>query len=103
MESILSPKFINAQHMHKSRPGTFWAPSVDDIQKIKIDDSVKVCNGRERFWITVNEIKKDNVDDPFKHEFIGAVDNDLIDTEEYDYGSIVKFHGYHIYDFQCRN
>jgi len=66
-------EFIDAQEMAKEYPDTFEAPTKEDLDKVKIQDEVKVCaNGAERFWVTVTDIKEDVIK--------GKVDNDLIST-----------------------
>lgn len=87
--------FVNAQEMHELHPGTFFAPSEEDLSQIKPGVSVKVSIGRERFWVTVTNVDGD--------EITGSVDNDLIFTEEHglNYGDIISFkkeNVYNIYD-----
>lgn len=62
--------FVDAQAMRLTHPGTFEAPSMEDLNEIKKSDFVKVCVNDERFWVAVINIKDDIV--------TGRVDNDLL-------------------------
>jgi len=73
--TIKSSVFVDAQEMHKKHPATFEVPSFEALSQIKMNDSVKVCADKERFWVTVI-----TVDD---HSIEGIVDNDLICTDEH--------------------
>lgn len=85
-------EFINAQQQKLDNPNTFDAPSQDELDAIKLDDSLKVCIGGERFWTTVTEVKGQQIK--------AIVDNHLINCEEHglDYGDEVEFNKHHIYD-----
>ena len=84
--------FIDAQEMEKLHPDTFEAPSKKELKNLKVDDSVKICNGRERFWVTITKIGKQN-----NQKLRGTVNNNLVDPVEYDFGDEVKFEKRHIY------
>ena len=32
---------------------TFWAPSAKQLKQVKNGSTVKICNGKERFWVKV--------------------------------------------------
>lgn len=57
--------------MHELNPETFWAPSLNKISEIKVGDTVKVSDSKERFWVFVTEIRKDHT------IFRGIIDNIL--------------------------
>jgi hypothetical protein len=77
--------FINAQEMHLRHPDTFDAPSYTELAAIRPGDSVKVCAGYERFWVTVTEATESAL--------TGTVDNDLIYTNDHglSYGDTISF------------
>ena len=81
--------YVNAQEMAKKHPDTFEAPTKEDLDAVKVGDSVKVCaNQKERFWVTVTEVNNDDV--------IGTVDNDLVSVE-LAYDETIKFKKENIY------
>jgi hypothetical protein len=83
-------EFVNAQEMMKKHPETFYAPSKEELDNIKIGDSVKVCvEDKERFWVTVTEIDGENI--------TGEVDNVLIDVD-LELGEIIKFKKENVYN-----
>lgn len=82
-------KFIDAQEMAKNHPDTFEAPTLEELNKIKQDDSVKLCHNAERFWVTVIEVHED--------EIIGEVDNQLFEDQPFNLHDIIAFKREHIY------
>ena len=88
---IKTPRLVNAQEMNKLHPLTFDYPE-KEICELKAGDSVKVCNSKERFWVTVKEIKGDDI--------IGIVDNDLISVsmDKLKLGDTIGFKKENIYD-----
>ena len=54
--------FIDAQEQHKQSPESFDAPSNEELDNLKKGDTVKVCNGKERFWTIILSITKDKID-----------------------------------------
>jgi|SaaInlStandDraft_5_1057022.scaffolds.fasta_scaffold133566_1 hypothetical protein len=60
---------------------TFWAPSAKQI--------VKICNGKERFWVKVEGRQK--------KMFIGHIRNNLL-FSTYTFGDMIAFEEKHIYD-----
>ncbi|VVC75967.1 hypothetical protein AQUSIP_12680 [Aquicella siphonis] len=95
LENSIIDDWINAQMQAILHSKTFNAPTLNDLESIKVNDSVKICNGRERFWVTVKLIEADNI--------IGKIDNHLTNTSKYNYGDYVKFKSYHIYNILGRN
>ena len=65
-------QFTDAQEMARQHD-FFQAPKVDDLKGVRIGSSVKVCAGRERFWVLVSKIEGDAI--------TGIVDNDLVCEE----------------------
>lgn len=84
-------EFINARKMAKENPNTFETPTKQETDALKIGDHVKVCNGKERFWVLITAVGKNS--------FTGSVDNILVSTDEYPLGCLVNFKWIHIYDF----
>jgi hypothetical protein len=84
-------KFTDAQEMAALYPDTFAAPEKDDLDKIKPGDSVKVCSGRERFWVSVISIDGDKIN--------GIIDNNLISIDEHglSHKDVVCFEKRHVY------
>jgi DNA-binding protein YbaB len=75
------PTFEDAQQMKKNFPQTFEAPSQEELDSLKINDSIKVAvlfdsKGNdvtaERFWVLITKIENDTI--------TGTVDNDLVKT-----------------------
>lgn len=64
--------FEDAQALAKANKETFEAPSKTELKNIKRDSHVKVCTGKERFWVLVTEVSGNVIN--------GIVDNDLIFT-----------------------
>lgn len=67
----------------------FDLPKEDDLMKIQIKDLVKISNGRERFFVSVTEIRNDCM--------IGIVNNHLKGQYDYVYGDSVCFEKRHIF------
>lgn len=63
-------KLVNAQAMARMYPGRFNAPTIDDLNRIRPGDNVKVCLNDERFWCKVIEVKGDTL--------YTRVNNDLV-------------------------
>lgn len=89
--------FTDAQKMRAQHPDTFEAPTADEVASLTAPSYVKVCVGRERFWVEVTSIEK--TDDPFMWLFMGVVNNDLQLTHEHGLScnDVVEFEGRHIY------
>ncbi len=82
----------DAQQMAKDHPDSFHAPSQNELDSIEIGYSVKICDGEERFWIIVKEIKEDNL------TIIGEINNNLIGDQSYILGDLVQFTKNNIYN-----
>lgn len=88
---------MDAQHMCQQHPGSFWAPSVEDIEALELHHLVKICDGMERFWTILVDIDK-AYDHPFEYQYAGYIDNDLVGGQTYNCGSLIAFRGKNIYD-----
>ena len=86
------PVFADAQEMHRLHPDTFHAPAPDELAAIAPGDSVKVCTGDERFWVTVTDVTDTGL--------AGTVDNDLLFTDRHglSYGDLIRFGRECVYD-----
>lgn len=86
-----TPTLVNAQEMAKSNPKTFDAPSLRELNAIKKGTSVKICAGKERFWVSVLSVKGGSIQ--------GKVDNNLISTNEHGlkFGDDILFGKENIY------
>ena len=71
---------------------TFYAPKRRDLEKVKKGSVVKICDGKERFWVRV-ENQKDNL-------FLGTIQNNLL-LSTYTYGDMIAFEKKNIYDISC--
>lgn len=84
-------EFVDAQEMHKLHPKTFLAPTIRELRSVKVGSFVKICAGRERFWVIVYEINGDNLR--------GVINNELLCTKEHGLGfeSVVHFELKNVY------
>jgi len=89
--------WVDAQEMGRNRPGTFGAPTADELRRIKVGDFVKICNGLERFWVCVTFIDAFTHEDPADCLYRGAVSNQLLGGRRYNFGDLVEFRGRHAY------
>ena len=64
--------FVNAKQMSLENPTTFFVPSEEELNNLKLKDFVKVSIGTERFWVKIKKIDGDKI--------IGEVYNNLIRT-----------------------
>ena len=82
-------QFTDAKEMARQHD-FFQAPTMDDLKGVGVGSSVKVCSGRERFWVLVSKIEGDVI--------TGVVDNDLV-CEEHGLkcGDEIMFDKRHIY------
>jgi len=79
---------------------TFEAPNIQDLDALKVGDTVKVCHQlserqSERFWCHIKEIEDVPSED---NGFICAeVDNDLIHDHGFGFQDLIQFHKHDIY------
>jgi hypothetical protein len=64
---------------------------------IKKNESVKISNGKEKFWVKIIYIDK------YNHTIRGIVDNELIFNNIYNYGDVVEFNFDNIIDYHSLN
>ena len=89
-------ELINAQEMGKQYPDFFWYANQNQLDAIKVGDRVKICNGFDRFWVTVVKRESDN--------FIGSNDHFIVggfvaeDAPQIEPGDPIRFNSCHIYD-----
>lgn len=84
-------KFINAQQMAREFPQTFTAPTADELKAVKVGMHVKLCVGKERFWLKVETIKDGTL--------FGCITQDLVRTHLHGLkdGDKLSFHQDNIY------
>jgi hypothetical protein len=82
--------FTDAQDMHIKYPDKFYAPSIDELDKIKVKDFIKVCHNSERFWIEIIEINGKVIK--------GRIDNDLVAEQPFKCDDIIECEKQHIYN-----
>lgn len=83
----------DAQKLAKKHPNTFEAPTQEQLNSIEIGDTVKICDGEERFWTIVKELKEDHI--------VAEVNNKLIGDQEYNLGDLIQFTKNNIYEIHC--
>jgi hypothetical protein len=83
--------WTDAQQIAKSNPNDFQVPSVDQLNNIKPQDTVKISNGKERFFVTVKKIYKNG-------NIVGFVNNILYCNSSYNYDDLVMFKKQNIYN-----
>ena len=89
------PLLLNARELEKQHPETFSCPNDRDCQWIKKGTMVKVCNGRERFWVEVTAIRKGGI-------LQGRCSNNLVCTDQsvLKLGDEFQFSTVNIYDIE---
>lgn len=83
--------WVDAQEFAKINPKKFQAPTIEQLNDIKVDYSVKISNGKERFFVTVIEIHKNDY-------ITGIINNKLCFNSPYDYDDLVMFQKKNIYN-----
>lgn len=93
MKKVYSDTWIDVKEIHDANP-EFHCPSEYELDHIKYGDFVKICNGHERFWVSVTSV--------YKRALHGKVVNFLmhLNKEEtsYNLGDIVKFRKCNVYE-----
>lgn len=79
----LSPILVNAEHMAKQNPDTFWIPQ--SRHSLKAGDLVKVDTDGERFWCLIEKV--------VGGIYFAEVRNALLFTDGHglEFGSKIKF------------
>jgi hypothetical protein len=59
-------EFVDAQAMHLQNANLkhskrFKVPTVSELAKLKVDDSVEIEYAKKRFWVSVTAVDGDNV------------------------------------------
>lgn len=85
--------FIDGVEMNKKHPDTFEIPTQEELNSIKVGDSIKIgirypSGGGERFWTEIVEI----LDTGFKVR----VDNDLLTDEPVGYNDVIEIEKRHV-------
>lgn len=87
------PPLVDAAQMARLYPDTFHLP---DLSGMVVGDVVKVCNGYERFWVTLTELTGQLPGDVCR----GVVANDLVHPCGYNVGDEILFERRHIYQVE---
>lgn len=82
--------FVDAQQMHKDNPTTFDAPSQQELDDLKVEDTVKLSLNCERFWVEITAINGETLK--------GRIANDLVFDQPFKCDDIIKFRKNHIYN-----
>jgi hypothetical protein len=83
--------WVDAQQMHLQYPDTFAVPSEEELAAVKAGYSVKISNGKERFWVEITRRSRNG-------RLYGKVANNLVFDHGYDLGDLVVFKQCNIYD-----
>jgi hypothetical protein len=85
--------WVDAQQFAKLYYSTkkFQVPTVEQLNDIKPNYSVKISNGKERFFVTVKEIHKNDY-------ITGIINNKLCFNSPYNYNDSVMFQKKNIYN-----
>jgi hypothetical protein len=78
-------EFLDAQQGHNKNPNTFWIPSQEEINNLRVGNYVKICENKERFWVELTLVDLDG------GKLVGRVDNDLVHSHSFKYNDIIKF------------
>lgn len=92
MEKPLRIELVDAYEMSLKHPDTFEYHTEEEINSIAIGDSVKVNDGKERFWTIIVEINTDHL--------VGKIDNELCNDQKYNYQSKIIIERRHIYQIR---
>jgi hypothetical protein len=90
-KTIRSLVLVNAVEMAHAHPKTFWRPSKAQLDGIRPNDLVKVCDETERFWVQVTEREGKTI-------LVGRIDNFLFEGKDYGYGDLIRFGVDNVYD-----
>ncbi|MBT4287007.1 MAG: hypothetical protein HOD92_06685 [Deltaproteobacteria bacterium] len=90
-------KFEDVVEIHTQHPNTFYIPSDEEREKVKVGQHIKVMSKVERFWTEVIDIIKD---DQGIKQYVCIVDNILVLNDEINVGSIVPVMPWNIMDIR---
>ena len=83
-------QLVNAQEMARNYPETFKVPNSNDLDKMKVGDSAKICiNNKERLWVLITEING--------AQLKGKLDNNPVILEDVAFGDLISFKKENIY------
>lgn len=85
------PRLVDAQKLAREFPKSFEVPESNTLASLRSGDSVKVCNGKERFWVRLIEANGSKLR--------GVVSND-IRARRYGKGDTIQFRSLNVYDVQ---
>lgn len=85
-------EFNDAQQMAVDHPETFFVPAQAVLDAIAVGDTVKVCDGQERFWTRVTAV------DAETGVITAEVNNKLIGDQPYNLGDLVTYSKQHVYE-----
>lgn len=89
-------KLENAVNIAKKNPKTFFLPQKEDIDNIKTDTVIQVCDGLERFWCLVKKITIDPKTS--ENVYLCEINNELMNDQEYKLGDLILVKEYNIYE-----
>jgi len=84
-------QWSDAQELAQNHPDSFEIPTPEELDGLKEDDLVEVCNGKERFWVVLTTI------DHSLDYFEGRVNNQLVYKKPYNYDDLISFKKENIY------
>lgn len=84
-------QWMSAQELARDHPDSFEIPTPEELDGLKEDDLVKVCNGKERFWVVLTKV------DHSLDYFEGRVNNQLVYKKPYNYDDLISFKKENIY------
>lgn len=91
MQEIDDSGYVNAYVMSLKYPQSFEAPTKEELDNLKIGDTVKVCRNGERYWVTITNIEGDTI--------YADLDNFLIFPDDESENPVFKKHNiFQIYD-----
>ena len=65
-------------------------PSDKELNELSVGYSVKISNGKERFWVEVQKVTD--------YYILGRVDNNLVSNQKYNYNDLILFERSNIFD-----
>jgi len=87
--------WTDAAAMAAGNPNTFVAPLPPELRAVHPGSVVKICNGQERFWVTISAAATDR--HTGRITFRGRVVHRLMFEAPYDRDDLVEFEDRHVY------
>lgn len=94
-------RLIDALEMSKEHPETFHIPTKEEINKIKKGSTIKVSDGKDRFWSIVKQVIKN--DKGYQNMYQCEINNQLVNRQKYNLGDLIFVNGYNIYQIYEEN